>query len=38
MKYIYAGYMVDILRLDTTTGSNKAQIIVKVWNMFKQLS
>jgi hypothetical protein len=38
MKCIYAGYMVDTLRSGSTTSSNKAQIIVKVWNLFEQLS
>ena len=34
----YTGYMVDVLRSGTTTSSNRAQISVMVWNMFKQLS
>jgi hypothetical protein len=37
MKCVYAGCKVDVLRLDTTTSSNRVQIIIKVWNMFEQL-
>jgi hypothetical protein len=38
MKYIYACCMVDVLRSDTTTSLNRAQIIVNVWNAYGQLS
>lgn len=33
----FAGYMVDVLRSNTIISSNKAQIIVKVCNIFEQL-